>query len=106
PRKAQRIAALEERTQNVAEGAGILAEQERDFGVDFLGRCECVGILRDPLREDRELIRVFDLAQAAASLAHLLRRLLRELENRVVALVDVVEAFCERSQALLIFENA
>ena len=66
----------------------VLAEQERDLGIDFVGRRERVGVLRDPLRQHGELVRVFDLAQAAAALADLLRRLLRELEQPAVALVD------------------
>ena len=103
-RQAQRLAALEEPVQDVAERAGVLAEQERDLGIDFLGRRERVGVLRDPLRQHRELVRVLDLAQAAAALPDLLRRLLRELEDRVVALVDVVEALGERRQALLVVD--
>ena len=47
-----------------------------------------------------------DLAQAAAALADLRRRLLRELEQRVVALVDRVEALGERREALLVVEQA
>ena len=87
-RQAQRVAALQQAVQDVAERAGVLAQQERDFGIDFVGRRERVGVLRDPLRQHRELVRVLDLAQAAAALPDLLRRLLRELEQRVVALVD------------------
>ena len=40
-----------------------------------------LAFLRDPLRQHGELVRVLDLAQAAAALADLLRRLLRELED-------------------------
>ena len=65
--KAQRLAALEQPVQDVAERAGVLAEQERDLGIDFVGRHQRVGVLRDPLREHRELIREIDLAQAAAA---------------------------------------
>ncbi len=46
---------------------------------------ERVGVLRDALRQHGELVRVLDLAQRAAALPDLLRRLLREVEQRVVA---------------------
>ena len=102
----QRLAALEQPVQDVAERAGVLAEQERDLGIDLLAGRERVRVLGDPLRQHRELVRVLDLAQAAAALADLLRRLLRELEDRVVALVDVVETLGERRQALLVVDDA
>ena len=35
-RQAERLAALEQPVQDVAERAGVLAEQERDLGIDFL----------------------------------------------------------------------
>ena len=52
-----------------------------------------------------ELVRELELAQAAAALADLLRGLLRQLEDRVVALVDAVQALGERRQALLVVEQ-
>ena len=91
-REAQRVAALEQPVQDVAKRPVVLAEQERDFGIDLVGRRERVGVLRDPLRQHGELVRVVDLAQAAAALADLLRRLLRKLEQRAVALVDRLES--------------
>ena len=105
-REAQRVAALEEPVQDVAERAGVLAEQERDLGIDLVGRRERVGVLRDPLRQHRELVRVLDLAQrcrrpapiccaacCASSRSALLPWLMR------------VEALGERRQALLVVEQ-
>ena len=97
---------LHEPVQDVAERAGVLAEQERDFGVDFVGRRERVGVLGDALRQHGELVRVLDLAQAAAALRDLRGRLLREVEQRVVAGVERVEALGERGQARLVVDQA
>ena len=62
---------LSEPVQDVAERPGVLAEEERDFGIDFVRRCERVGVLGDALRQHRELVRELDLAQAAAALRDL-----------------------------------
>src|SRR6185312_8985822 len=66
---------------------------------------ERVRVLRDPLRQHRELVRVVHLAQAAAALPDLLRGLLREIEQRAVALVDRFETTRERRQALLVVDE-
>ena len=71
---AQRIAALEQPVENVAERAGVLAEQERDLGIDLVRRHQRVGVLGDALREDGQLIREIDFAQRAAALRDLRRR--------------------------------
>ncbi len=105
-RKPQRVAALGEAVHDVAKCRLVLAEQERDFRIDFVGRRERVRVLRDSLRQHGELVRVIDFAQAAAALADLLRRLLGELQQPAVALVDRVETARERRQALFVIGEA
>src|SRR6185437_378868 len=84
-REAQRVAALRETVDDIAEGGVVLAQEKGDFRIDLVGGCDRIGILRDPLRQDRQLIGVIDFAQVAAALADLLRRLLRELQKSAVA---------------------
>ena len=37
PGQSQRVAAFEQSIQDVAEGPGVLAKEEGDFGIDFVG---------------------------------------------------------------------
>src|SRR5450755_3830906 len=103
--EAQGVASLEQAVEDVTEGSGVLAEQERHFGVDFVGRNERVRVLRDALRKHRKLIGEIDLAQRPAPRRDLRRRLLRELEQLVVALVDRIEALGKRHQRGLVVDH-
>ncbi len=105
-REPQRFAAFREAVRHVAERRLVLAEQERDLGIDLVGRGKRVRIFRDPLRQHRELVRIFDFAERPAALADLARRLLRELEQAAVALVDRLQAASERREALFVVDEA
>src|ERR1019366_4585528 len=62
-------------------------------------------VLRDALRKYRELVGEIDLAQCPAARRNLCRRLLRELEQLVVTLVDDVEALGKRDQRRLVVDH-
>src|SRR5262249_41124844 len=51
-------------------------------------------------------MRVFVFAGRTAALPDLLRGLLRQFQQRVIAAIDVVEALGKRSEALLVVEDA
>jgi hypothetical protein len=94
-------AAAGEAALRFAKRAGIAREQRRELRIAFRRRHERGGVLRDPLRQERELIRVFRLALARP----LLRRALRHFHELLAALRDRRRALRHVDQPLLAFQE-
>ena len=100
-RAARRVAAPREPALGFAKGAGVPGEQRRELRVALRRRHQRGGVLGDPLRQERKLIRVLDIARARAALPGTLG----QFDQLLAALGDRRGALREVDQPLLAFEQ-
>ena len=102
---AQCVAARHQTLQNVAEGIGVLAHEERDFGVDNLGGEHVVRIFCQSLCQHDQLAGQRDFALRRAQLQLERRNLLRDVEQCRITRVDAAHRRTQGNQVFLLCLN-